>query len=147
MLKRRSLRILAIKSLFSQPPRSFQRRSRVKSIHSYFLEQIFSKFGYFSAYVMKTVSSSGLLIGPLSRRLTSSSSNSTNDNDILVLSTPNPNAMKFIPGCDVTENASATLTLKKGSAAPNRADPLSELLLRLDGVSAVNTSHIINCLP
>ena len=66
---------------------------------------------------------------------------SKSDIYVSVLSTPNPNALKFIPGCDVTQDPSRTLTLRKESfAESNVLDPLCEQLLALDGVNSVTES-------
>ncbi len=60
------------------------------------------------------------------------------DEDITVLSTPNSNALKFIPGCDVTKSMSTTFTVKKRSRSGTELEnPLCEMLLALDGVSSV----------
>jgi hypothetical protein len=65
------------------------------------------------------------------------------DVDITILSTPNSNALKFIPGCDVTKNMSTTFTVKKRSSSATELDhPLCEILLALDGVSSV-----MRCYP
>jgi hypothetical protein len=59
---------------------------------------------------------------------------------VTILNTPNSNALKFIPGCDVTKNMNATFTVKKRSSPATQTElnnPLSETLLALDGVSSV----------
>ena len=62
--------------------------------------------------------------------------------DITILSTPNSNALKFIPGCDVTKNMSTTFTVKKRYSSGTELDnPLCEILLALDGVSSVMFCH------